>query len=67
MRIDSNTVGHLQWFNFRVFNIKKKKIKFNICNFKKNKTLYQRGMRPYVQSSCNNNGDWVQGGLNVKF
>jgi hypothetical protein len=54
MRIDSNTVGHLQWFNFRVFTMKKRKVKFNICNFKKNKTLYQRGMRPYVQSS---NGD----------
>jgi hypothetical protein len=55
MRIDSNTVGHLQWFNFRVFTMKKRKVKFNICNFKKNKTLYQRGMRPYVQSS-NGNG-----------
>ena len=67
MRIDSNTVGHLQWFNFRAFTIQKRKVKFNICNFKKNKTLYQRGMKPYVQCYSAEGSDWVQGGLNVKF
>lgn len=42
MRIDSNTRGHLQWFHFVVKNCGKKKVKFNIVNFKKIKTLYQR-------------------------
>lgn len=42
MRIDTNTRGHMQWFNFRVKNNGKKKVKFNIVNFQKEKTLYQR-------------------------
>jgi hypothetical protein len=42
MRIDTNTRGHMQWFNFKVKNCGKKKIKFNIVNFQKNKTLYLR-------------------------
>jgi hypothetical protein len=46
MRIDTNTRGHLQWFNFRVKNMGKKKVKFNIVNFQKAKTLYQR-VSPY--------------------
>ena len=66
MRIDSNTIGHLQWFNFRIFTLKKKKVRINICNFKKNKTLYQRGMKPYVQSSSKG-PEWFQGCHNVKF
>jgi hypothetical protein len=35
MRIDSNTKGHFQWFNFTVKNYGKKKIKINIVNFRK--------------------------------
>lgn len=50
MRIDSNTRGHVQWFNFTVKNGQHKKIKLNICNFRKEKTLFNRGMRPYVFS-----------------
>jgi hypothetical protein len=42
MRVDTNTRGHVQWFNFTVKNNGKKKIKLNIVNFKKLKTLYQR-------------------------
>ena len=50
MRVDTNTRGHVQWFNFRVKNFGKKKIKLNIVNFKKYKTLYSREMRPYIYS-----------------
>ena len=50
MRIDSNTKGHLQWYNFTIKNCGKKKIKLNIVNFKKAKTMYLRGMKPYVYS-----------------
>lgn len=42
MRIDSNTRGHTQWFNFTIKNGNKKRIKINICNFRKEKTLLQR-------------------------
>ena len=51
MRADSNTRGHTQWFNFTVKNCGKKKIKINIVNFKKVKTMYTRGMKPYVYSN----------------
>ena len=42
MRIDTNTRGHVQWFNFTVKNIGRKKVRFNIVNFKKYKSLYNR-------------------------
>jgi cytosolic carboxypeptidase protein 2/3 len=42
MRIDSNTRGHLQWFNFKVRNCGRKSVKFNIVNFSRPKSLYQR-------------------------
>jgi hypothetical protein len=42
MRIDSNTKGHVQWFNFSVKNCGRKKVKFNIVNFKKAKSMYLR-------------------------
>jgi predicted lactoylglutathione lyase len=50
MRIDTNTRGHVQWFNFTVKNIGKKKVRFNIVNFKKNKSLYNRDLKPYIYS-----------------
>lgn len=50
MRIDTNTRGHVQWFNFTVKNMGKKTVKFNIVNFRKYKTLYNRDMKPYVYS-----------------
>ncbi len=42
LRPDSNTCGHMQWFYFKVRNECKSSIRFNICNNKKNMTLYQR-------------------------
>ena len=51
MRIDSNTRGHLQWFNFKIKGMKTGVgYKINICNFQKGKNLYIRGMRPYCYS-----------------
>lgn len=51
MRVDSNTRGHLQWYYFRVANMKKNTTyHLNICNFQKAKTLYNRGMKPYIFS-----------------
>ena len=51
MRVDSNTKGHLQWYNFKVKNMQRDKTyKLTICNFLKGKSLYSRGMRPYYFS-----------------
>ena len=65
MRVDSNTKGHLSWFNFKITNNSSNSsniIKLNICNFTKGKCLYNKGMKPYIKV---NNQDWVQSGSNV--
>jgi cytosolic carboxypeptidase protein 2/3 len=58
MRVDSNTRGHTNWFYFTVANGEYLgKVQLNICNFRREKSLYQRvkiqfiqGLRPYVRS-----------------
>jgi hypothetical protein len=67
MRVDTNTKGHLQWYNFTIKNNNSKKIKINIVNFRKFNTLYNQSLRPYVLSSHYPNKKWKQGGANVKF
>jgi hypothetical protein len=43
MRVDTNTKGHTNWYYFTVKNGEfLGKVKFNICNFQKSKSLYQR-------------------------
>ena len=42
LRPDTNTCGHMQWFYFTVKNKQKGKIKMNICNNRKAKTLFAR-------------------------
>lgn len=64
MRVDSNTRGHLQWYNFKMKNLDKDKTyKLNICNFQKTKGLYSRGMTPYFYSEMRylkKNIQWTQ-------
>ena len=70
MRIDTNTRGHVQWFNFIVKNNGRKKVRFNIVNFKKYKSLYNRDMKPYIYSEHlkqTKQQEWHQGGQNVKY
>ena len=44
MRVDPNTRGHLQWFNFKIQNKEfTGKIKFNILNFTKKSSLFTSG------------------------
>ena len=66
MRVDSNTGGHLQWFNFKITGWRKLlKYKINICNFQKDKCLFSRGMKPYIFSSkrqAKEKVGWVQNG-----
>ncbi|CAD8105961.1 unnamed protein product [Paramecium sonneborni] len=65
MRVDTNTKGHTLWYFFEVTGLKKfEQIKFNICNFRKKRCLYERGMKPYVQRDSK---DWQQEGENVKY
>ncbi len=43
MRVDTNTRGHTNWFYFKVENgTWLGTVKFNICNFRRQKSLYQR-------------------------
>jgi cytosolic carboxypeptidase protein 2/3 len=43
---DINSKGHTQWFYFRVTNVKKgAKVKFNLLNMIKSKSLYNEGMK----------------------
>lgn len=70
MRVDTNTRGHVQWFNFKIKNTGKSKIKLNIINFRKLKSLYNRGMKPYVFSEHlkqTKEIGWNQGAINVKY
>ncbi|CAD8109409.1 unnamed protein product [Paramecium sonneborni] len=66
MRVDSNTQGHTSWYYFELNGMKLgEKIQLNICNFRKSHSLYERGMRPYIWRS--NNEQWLQGGDDVKY
>jgi len=43
---DINSKGHTQWFFYRVANVKKgQKVKFNMLNMIKTKSLYNEGMK----------------------
>lgn len=49
MRVDSNTKGHTSWYYFTVTGIPANQpITINICNFTKARSLYERGMKPYI-------------------
>ena len=64
LRVDSNTKGHTCWYYFTVMNMKPGvKYKFNICNLCKKKSLYQRGMKPYIKAGST----WRQGGENITY
>lgn len=49
---DINSKGHTQWFYFRVANVKKgQKVKFNMLNMIKSKSLYNDGMKVLFYST----------------
>lgn len=51
MRVDSNTRGHLQWFNFKVKKMQKNQTyKFYISNFQKGNLLFAKNAKPFVFS-----------------
>lgn len=48
---DVNTMGHTQWFFFRVQNTTKDlEVKFNMLNLSKKDSLFNHGMKPLVYS-----------------
>ena len=50
---DVNTMGHTQWFFFRVQNTRKDlEVKFNILNFSKPDSLFNHGMKPLIYSEA---------------
>ena len=53
MRVDTNTAGHKMWYFFRISNRKPCRIKLNICRFPKYKSLYNRGLKPFIFSKKN--------------
>ena len=56
---DINSKGHTQWFYFRVSNVKKgMKVKFNMLNMIKSKSLYNEGMKVLIYSEKRQ--DWVK-------
>ena len=67
----------MQWFYFTIKNRNKDKIKLNICNNRKAKTLYERviflftqGMKPYVLSKLSKEtkgATWAQSGENLTY
>ena len=66
---DINTSGYTQWFYFTVLNkVKNQCVKFNIVNLYKNKSLYQKGMKPLVCiHKKNSNKEWQRGCSNIKY
>ncbi|KAL4449621.1 hypothetical protein ABPG74_007444 [Tetrahymena malaccensis] len=51
LEFDSGTDHFTQWYFFRTLNIKKNtKVKFNIVNLYKERSLYEKGLRPVVFS-----------------
>ena len=53
---DINSKGHTQWFFFRVANTRKgQKVKFNMLNMIKSKSLYNEGMKVLIYSEKRQN------------
>lgn len=73
---DINSKGHTQWFYFRVTNIKKgMKVKFNMLNMIKPKSLYNEGMKVLTYSekrqehatAAGEEGGWTRGGDDLSY
>ena len=70
MRVDTNTLGHHQWFYFNIkyssLSLKDKPIKFKICNFTKPASLYNYGMR-ICMAKQSKDFNWHKGGENIEY
>lgn len=68
---DVNTMGHTQWFFFRVQNTTKDlEVKFNILNLSKPDSLFNHGMKPLIYSEKQVEEDevgWFRDGYNISY
>ena len=68
---DTNTTGYIQWFFFRVTNIKKgKKVNINIINMLRKTSLYSHGLQIMcysVKKAQKENIGWHRAGMNVMY
>jgi hypothetical protein len=68
---DTNTTGYIQWFFFRVTNIKKgKKVNINIINMLRKTSLYSHGLQVMcysVKKAQKENIGWHRAGMNVMY
>lgn len=68
---DVNTVGHTQWFFFRVQNTTKDmEVKFNMLNLAKPDSLFNHGMKPliYSEKKVDEEGvGWFRDGYNIGY
>jgi Cytosolic carboxypeptidase N-terminal domain len=67
---DINTLGHTQWFYFRVSNKSKLTAKLNIKNFLKGESLFNAGMkvRVYSQTLAHTKSiGWHRAGANISY
>jgi hypothetical protein len=71
MQKDINTYGFTQWFFFKVTNaIPNRQYKFNLTNFYKQASLYQKGMRILVYSLKENfytKKGWYRDGTDIQY
>jgi hypothetical protein len=69
MRVDTNTSGHHQWFNFSCenpSNYQGKTVTFTIKNFTKDESLYTSGMRVAI-SKKSQGYKYFKGGENITY
>ena len=68
---DTNTTGYIQWFFFRVTNIKKgKKVNFNIINMLRKTSMYSHGLKIVCYSEKKSETDnigWHRAGENILY
>lgn len=71
LQTDVNSYGNTQWFYFSVTNIThQKKVRFNILNMCKKRSLLQKGMNIciYSQKNYEKTGEgWHRGGENIAY
>ena len=71
MQNDVNTRGHTQWFYFRVTKaVAGQRVKFNLLNFSKRDSMFNRGMKVAVHSKQryeNEGVGWHRAGERISY
>lgn len=70
MQNDINTKGHTQWFYFKCAVNSKKTVKFNLLNFTKTDSLYNKGMQIFVYSEKKKElegTEWYHSGREISY